>query len=376
MTLNGKALCCALLCAALEGCISPAWAETADDLQRVEQKLSQQKAEAEKLERKEKETAQEIGSLQQRLVDATEALRGKQDEQEALKERLRDLERDINKREEALSGAQSQLGSMAEALLRFSRQPPEVYLLNEPLTEDNWHRSRLLAALLPRLERQTAALSRELDELEKIRQEAADQRKLVTGAQLSLAAQRNSLDQLVKTRQRLLEKTVAEKAMVAQQMESLAEEAKDLRQLMEKVSHSAVLPKNVKPPPLGRELKTPVNGRLVKGYGTKDEFGVTSQGVTLKASAGSLVIAPQGGRVAFAGTFRGYGQIVILQHGEGYHSFLAGFGRIDANVGQIVAAGEPLGVLPDKGDSLQELYFEWRHNGEPVNPSLWKGGAP
>ena len=80
------------------------------------------------------------------------------------------------------------------------------------------------------------------------------------------------------------------------------------------------------------------------------------------------MVAPRAGRVVFVGPFRGYGQIMILQHANGYHSFLAGFGRIDAEMGQDVAAGEPLGVLPVKTGGRPELYFEWRHGEEPVDP--------
>ncbi len=347
-------------------------AETAEDLKRVEQKLLQQKAEAERLAKQEKDTTKELSSLQKELVQATQALEIKQNEQNALKDRLRALENDITKREEDLSGAQVKLGSMAEALLRFSRQPPEVYLLKGPLTEDTWRRALLLRALLPRLERETIVLSRELKELEKLRRDAAEKKRRVASAQQQLNAQRSDLDGLVKTRQQFLNVTTAEKSALAKEMEALAEEAKDLRQLMEKVALRAPVPKNIKPPPLARDLKTPVNGTLVRSYGAKDEFGVTNQGVTMRATGGSLVVAPQAGRVAFAGPFQGYGQIVILQHVQGYHSFLAGFGRIDTNVGQSVAAGEPLGVMPDDGKVPQELYFEWRHKGEPVNPSTWK----
>ena len=79
------------------------------------------------------------------------------------------------------------------------------------------------------------------------------------------------------------------------------------------------------------------------------------------------MVAPWDGSVVFTGPFKGYGQIVILQHRDGNHSFLAGLGRIDADKGQKVAKGEPLGILP-KSAGRPELYFEWRHNGEPVDP--------
>jgi septal ring factor EnvC (AmiA/AmiB activator) len=118
-------------------------------------------------------------------------------------------------------------------------------------------------------------------------------------------------------------------------------------------------------------LRWPVSGAVRKNFGDRDADGVTSEGMTFIAPSGAPVVAPLAGKVVFAGPFRGYGQIMILQHDNGYHSFLSGFGRIDAETGQEVAAGEPLGVLPVKTGAKPELYFEWRRGGEPVDPAGW-----
>jgi septal ring factor EnvC (AmiA/AmiB activator) len=70
----------------------------------------------------------------------------------------------------------------------------------------------------------------------------------------------------------------------------------------------------------------------------------------------------------FAGPFRGYGLILIVEHPNGYHSLIAGLGRIDTKVGQRVLAGEPLGVMGTPPDGNPDLYFELRRNGQPINP--------
>jgi septal ring factor EnvC (AmiA/AmiB activator) len=113
-----------------------------------------------------------------------------------------------------------------------------------------------------------------------------------------------------------------------------------------------------------------VSGAVKRHFGDKDADGVTSEGLTFAAPSGAPIVAPYAGRVVFAGPFRGYGLIIILQHGNAYHSFLSGFGRIDAEMGQDVEAGEPLGVLPIKAGSKPELYFEWRRGDQPVNPGI------
>ena len=71
-------------------------------------------------------------------------------------------------------------------------------------------------------------------------------------------------------------------------------------------------------------------------WGEGDEFGGASKGILIHASAGGQVVAPFDGRIEFAGPFRGYGQILIIEHGDGYHSLLAGLERIDGVVGHAV----------------------------------------
>jgi murein hydrolase activator len=84
-----------------------------------------------------------------------------------------------------------------------------------------------------------------------------------------------------------------------------------------------------------------------------------------------VVVAPDSGRVLFSGPFRGYGLILIIEHTGGYHSLLAGLGRIDATVGRTVEAGEPVGTMGHDPDRNPSLYFELRRSGQPTNPQPW-----
>jgi septal ring factor EnvC (AmiA/AmiB activator) len=110
----------------------------------------------------------------------------------------------------------------------------------------------------------------------------------------------------------------------------------------------------------------PAGGGIVTRYGEQDRYGVTSRGLTLKGRAGGDVVAPLDGEVMFAGPFKGYGLILILEHPGGYHSLLAGLGRVDGQVGQRVLAGEPVGVMAS--GAAPTLYFELRRAGQPINP--------
>lgn len=351
---------------------SGAVAQSTEDLAKVEKKLTQQKESAAQLEEKERKTNEELEGLRGKLIEATDALQDKEKEQQRLESRLNELEKDVLMREAFLGRSREKLMELVSAILRLNRRPPALFLLFEKSEEDHVHRTILLRSMLPRLRDETAKLIKEIDGYEILRNQTAAQKKVVTAAQQNLEWQRHSLDQMIQSRQGMLQKTSAEKAAITKRLEALSGEAKDLRQLMEKVSNpswGAAMGKGVDTSALRMRsgLKIPVVGEVVRDYGAKDDFGVSSEGVTVRGAPGGLVVAPQSGKVVFAGPFRGYGQIVILQHPKGYHSFLAGFGRIDADMGQAVEAGEPLGALPAQGKP--ELYFEWRKGDSPVDPT-------
>jgi septal ring factor EnvC (AmiA/AmiB activator) len=117
-------------------------------------------------------------------------------------------------------------------------------------------------------------------------------------------------------------------------------------------------------------LRMPATGRVVGQFGSRNRFGQHAKGIRLATAAGATVVAPHDAEVVFAGPFRGYGQLLILSQGEGYHILLAGMSRLYAVAGQPVLAGEPVGEMgPDGSDTT--LYVELRRQGEPINPLSW-----
>ncbi len=118
------------------------------------------------------------------------------------------------------------------------------------------------------------------------------------------------------------------------------------------------------------DMPFPARGRVVVRFGQSDANQDLSKGISIETRPDGQVIAPYNGQVAFAGPFRGYGLLLIIEHGEGYHTLLAGMARIDSVVGQHLSTGEPVGVM-GAGEGKPLLYVELRHNGQPVNPLPW-----
>ena len=355
----------------------PAHAQTAQELAHIENELAAQKAAAQGVENKAKAAAGELDALRKKLIVATETLQGKQGEQDDLENRLEALEKEMAIRSGVLQASQERLAFLTSALVQLSREPPELFVLHEDSPDDHIHRGILLHSLLPRLKEQTTSIAMEIETYQKLQDETTAQKKLLIATRQNLQWQKHNLDEMVKVRQGLLQKTTQEKEAMSRQMDALASEASDLRQLMERVSNPSwakTVGKDLPAPSLKAGLRKPVAGKIIKDYGEKDDFGVTSDGVTILAPFGSPVIAPQAGRIVYAGGFRGYGKVVIMQHAGGYHSFLAGFSRLDTEASQTVDAGEPLGILAQKGEGKPEIYFEWRQGTTPVDPTV--GGKP
>lgn len=129
------------------------------------------------------------------------------------------------------------------------------------------------------------------------------------------------------------------------------------------------------------QIALPVTGRIKRRFGADDGSGALMLGDMLATQSGAIVTAPADGNVLYAGPFRSYGQLLILNAGDGYHVVLAGMSRISVVTGQSVLAGEPVGAMGEarvastsvskNGNATPELYVEFRKDGKPVDPAPW-----
>ncbi len=351
--------------------IFPAHAEeeTGDKLRQVESQLKERQQEQKVLAATAQKTSKGLDDLRQRMVRATQSLQEKEAEQANLEDKLDELAKEIAEKGKNAKVEREQLSLMVSALVEISSRPPISLFLQNRVTSDHIHRTLLFQSLTPRLKEQAENAARDLMALYDLQAKFAEQKRLVAAARGNLEKQQKDMDQMIAARQGLLQRTEEQREETARHLAALSAEAQDLRQLMAKVSRMSP----GKPARLAHALKLPVSGSVRRNFGDKDADGVISEGMTLVAPSGAPIVAPLAGRVAFAGPFRGYGLILILQHAGGYHSFLSGFGRIDADMGQDVVAGEPLGVLPVKAGKRPELYFEWRRGEQTLDPMRVKG---
>jgi septal ring factor EnvC (AmiA/AmiB activator) len=235
----------------------------------------------------------------------------------------------------------------------------------------------LLGSTLPVIRARTASLREEIAAGNKLREQAETARAALIGGQRELRERRMALARL-EERERARSQALASSA-ISEGDRALAftEEARDLSALMGTRQYQASIRESLEdlPGPVLRpgtqgqpersapRYVLPVEGRLVTGMGEISEAGVHARGLTFQVDGGEEVRAPRAGRVIYAGEFRSYGRILILDHGAGWTTLITNLGSVQAAVGQHVPMGEVLGrTLPRRSEVAVEL----RRNGQPM----------
>lgn len=311
---------------------------------------------------------------------------------------------------DSLAGRREVLAEVLGALQRMGLNPPPAILVTPEDALSSVRSAIMLGAVVPGLRKETEALVADLTELSRIAASIEDERARLSEAFGEQLAEKERLELLAAEKQRL--QAEHETALDAEQKrsEELAGKAKSLKELIAALEKEATEAEKARlaeaeqeqrrdelaalPVPeanqlaaaapfqsLKGQLALPVTGRFSGRFGDKDGNGGVMQGDTVATQSGSIVTAPSDGSVLYAGPFRSYGQLLILNAGDGYHVVLAGMSRISVVSGQSVLAGEPIGAMGEArvasasaeslGNAVPELYVEFRKDGKPVDPSPW-----
>lgn len=372
-------------------------------LEKLKGEMEETRARASALQEQQTKIGSELSGMRAKLVRTANQIQETEERTTAIEGRVVELDGKVGQQEAALAARREDIALTLAALQRLSRQPPALVLVRPNEAVTTARSARLLSTVVPALKTDADALKQDLMLLQQLKSELASEQASLQKSLEELERERANMNRLLASREeerRLLDKETAEErarlaryAAEAQSLEAFIREveaelerrraaAEDAARRLAKRPDVARPPVKAKPLPkqdfaaLEGAMPMPVRGRYIRGFGDPDEAGNAAKGLTIEARPQAQVVAPFDGRIAFAGPFRNYGQILIIAHGEGYHTLLAGMGRVIAVVGQWVVAGEPVGQMgggSDVGASSPrtELYVELRSDGKPVNPSRW-----
>ncbi|WP_439655538.1 murein hydrolase activator EnvC family protein [Shinella lacus] len=313
------------------------------------------------------------------------------------------------------------LAEVLAALQRMGRNPPPALLVKPEDALSSVRSAILLGAVVPGIRKETEELVADLKELMDVKTDIDRERTELAQAMLlrveeekrsellvaqnealaatnsrtlaaerrraeELAARATSLEGLIGSLERDIGSVRDAAALARTKEEERRNQTDAERERARALARDSVPDKNRIAPAyefseLQAKLDFPVAGDVLRQFGEADGTGHDSQGLTLAANPGALVTAPSDGWIVFAGTFRSYGRMIILNAGEGYHLVLSGMDRVSVREGQFVVAGEPLAVMGEKRvasvnaltleTDKPTLYIEFRKNGKPVDSRPW-----
>lgn len=304
---------------------------------------------------------------------------------------------------ESLSERRGVLAEVLGALERMGLNPPPAILVAPEDALSSVRSSILLGAVVPELRGQAEALLADMRELQRLATSVAAERDRLQQTVSAQLAEKQRLSLLLDMKKKLQQDTEADIAAEQRRSEELAARAGSLKELIaglqaeaearkaaqerqDEAARRPVPEKNrlAAPQPfetLKARLALPVPGAVHKRFGDKDGNGGVMQGDMVATQSGAIVTAPANAGVLYAGPFRSYGQLLILDAGGGYHIVLAGMSRISVATGRQVLSGEPVGVMgearlaslsaPTTLGEGPELYVEFRKDGKPVDPASW-----
>ena len=309
------------------------------------------------------------------------------------------------------------LAEVLAALQRMGHRPPPAILVRPEDALASVRSAILLGAVVPDLRAAADKLALDLKTMVSLKNEMAMERDRMRRDAVALAEERTRVELLLAE---LREQRVASASALADEEKraaALAAQATNLKDLIARMENEIAAAarakasaekaaadnrkasedgSRAKPTSLGSAdrlapavsfvdarglLPLPVNGKRIRGYGDQDGLGVKTEGISIATRPGAQVNAPSDGWVVYAGPFRSYGQLLIINAGDGYHVLLAGMERIDVQLGQFVLAGEPVAMMAspklasagavDMVSTQPVLYIEFRKDGTSIDPAPW-----
>jgi septal ring factor EnvC (AmiA/AmiB activator) len=279
-----------------------------------------------------------------------------------------------------LGADQSRLARLLGALELFRRDPPPALLVDPHDIRDAVRAAILMRAITPQIEARARVLKAQATAIQKARREAATASADLFSAESDVADRRAKIETLIEAKTTLERRAAADADAANQDIAALADRARALRGLAQDVASRPPPILNVHEPPnpehaglfgAAKLFTAPVSGAPIRTFGQAEPEGGRSQGWAWRPGAGATVAAPASALVDYAGPLKGWGLVLILRLGGGYHLVLAGLETALTAPGRTVAAGQPIGRMAGTGGPAPEFYFEIRKNGAPVDPARW-----
>ena len=386
-----------------------------EQLQDVVDKLQRSEAEQARLKSEIAGLQGDRAKLNAELLKTTDAVRKAETRVAESQGRLDDVAASEGALRQSLEARRGTITEVLATLQRMGRKPPPAVVVRPEDMLEAIRSAILLGYVLPEIRGEAESLVADLGELVRLRDAAAVERQRLAGERDTISGERSRLAALVEARQGQIDSSeralkderarIDEFSRQAQSLKDLIARAEADKSAMRRaVDQASLTPEPARNPQELAALSSsafrdparlqpkiaftdargllalPTNGQIIRPYGSNDGFGGTERGITIAAAVGNVVTSPSDGWVLFAGPYRSYGRVLIINAGNGYNFVLTGLRDTSVEIGQFVLAGEPVGAMgaaqPDARTSEAAggqpmLYVELRKDNQPIDPSPW-----
>ena len=337
-------------------------------------------AEQRRLEAAADKARDEVTRLRARQLAAAQAIAAAEAQISAADAAARLVQAQLSLQRRRLAREQAPVSSLLAGLALMARRPPVLMLADAGSAEELVKLRLLVAATAPAIEARTAGLARELERGSRLEQQALAARSEMIRSRDELARRRDVFASLEARATELAQRQGSEAlgagdvAIARQeqfsQLQRQARTGRSAVQLARELAKLGPAPLRAGAGPARAPLqyRLPADAPVTDGLGEVSDNGIRSRGVTLATRRGSSLTAPADGTILFAGPFRDYDGVIIIDHGGGWKSVLVNAGTAFAR-GARVRIGAPLGI------ALGPVEVQLQHNGEPFSPALIAGSS-
>ena len=387
----------------------------ADALERLRADLAATQARQDMLAAELADIDADVEELTQLLIRTTDQAETIAARIEVQRERIGALDSNAQALERSLQAQRERIAILLSAMVRVGGAPPPALFVSPGDALRSVRSALLLGVAFPELEAESRVLANDLAALDEARMQLDAALDLLLADAEALAEEEERIELVLAERSRLREEnqSVLERereraallASEATSLESLLSELEDeLGSVRDAIARAEEAARIGAPDADDRQaiaslrdsgrmvpafafgtaqglIRTPVRGQQILAFGDEDRFGEISQGLHIQTRADARVIAPADGWVLYAGPFRAYGQVIILDVGDGYRMILAGMSRINVALGQFVLMGEPIATMGERGSTVLAdgstqtpqpvLFVELRQDGRSIDSSSW-----
>lgn len=393
----------ALIFLAFSGVVS-AQTPSPDKLQEIKARQEQARQEAAQLEKQKNSVLSEIETLESRLLRESREARAVENKRYTARQKLAKLRKQQAKISAHLETNRAALSDLLAALQRLDTQPPPLLLINSDSAKNAARSAVIIRDLSGELKAKSDELRLELETSRRLEKEISEQIQVLNSTKTAVNQHMGKIRTIIQEKSTLSAKIDKNRSKRVKEAKALAKQAKSLSDLIAKfeaqadditprlkpkkgsrskpaprvkprpgaVTRPVILPKGITRFSDARgSLPLPVQGRLLSKFGARQTDGTRAKGIKIKTRGGEHVIAPFYGRVEFAGPFHD-DHVVILNVSDGYFIVLTGLAETFTQAGNIVKAGEPLGLMPR---NAPVLFMELRKNRKSIDPKPWVGRA-